>query len=980
MTTYGPLRPEETAELKTIFWSVPALYFRVTADGTIVDFGPGRADDLPLSPERFFGRRMTELLPEPVGRQVAEAIAATIAQRVATTVEYPLTVPSGEKRFEAHLVPYAGDQAVMVVRDVSDRHRAQEAVHRARADLETQVVARTAALEQAMAALREGEERFRALAENSPDVIMRFDRGCRHLYANASVERMTGIPAGDFIAKTHRELGFPEALCELWEGAITRVFANGQTHHVEFELPTHVWIDWLLVPEFAADQTVVAVTADARDITAIKHVEEALERRVAERTAELEAANAALQTEIAERRQTEDDLRQALAWQEAIFEGSRDAMFISDARSQFTAVNGAACELTGYSRDELLRTRIPDLYEDVDLRAYEEFHDRVLAGEEIVSEARIRRKDGSKADTEFNNHRVVIGGASFMHTVARDVTLRRRAEEDLRKSTQIVEGILDAIPVRVFWKDTNLVYLGCNAVFARDAGFSDPKDVVGKDDYQMAWREQAELYRADDRQVLESGCARLLEEEPQTTPEGNTITLLTSKLPLYGSNGEVSGVLGAYMDITPRKRAEEALRESEERYRLIAENTADVIWTLDLASRRLTYVSPSVERLRGFSPEEVLAQPFGASLTPDSLRRVEEYLAAALAALAAGDVTARTGMIEADMPTKEGGVVPTEVVATALNDADGRVTSVLGVTRDITERKRAETALRESEERYRSLFEQSPLGIYRTTPEGRILVANPALLQMLGYSSMDEVRSLNLEETGFEPEYPRHLFKDAIERVGEVRGFETIWTAKDGRRAYLRHTARQIRGADGKSLYYEGVVEDVTAQRRAQEERRRLVAAVEQASETIVITDTDGRIEYVNPAFERTCGYTRDEATGRKLSMLDSGGHDDAYYATLWQTITRSETWQGHFVNRRKDGSLYEEEATISPIRDGGGTIVNFVVVKRDVTQEVALQTQLRQAQKMDAVGMLAGGVAHDFNNRAAGDAQPRGTRSRPAR
>ena len=427
-----------------------------------------------------------------------------------------------------------------------------------------------------------------------------------------------------------------------------------------------------------------------------------------------------------------------------------------------------------------------------------------------------------------------------------------------------------------------------------------------------------------------------------------------------------------YDDVTDRKHAEEALRKSEERYRLIAKNTADVIWTLDLATRRLTYVSPSVEKLRGFSAKEVLAQPFEDGLTPDSCRRVEAHLAASLAALAAGDQSARTSTIEADMPTKDGGVVQTEVVATALSDASGRVTSVLGVTRDITERKRAEAALRESEERYRSLFEQSPLGIYRTTPDGRILVANPALLQMLGYASLDELRSLNLEETGFQPTYPRHLFKAAIERVGEVRDFETIWTTKDGRRAYLRHTARQIRDADGKSLYYEGIVEDVTAQRRGEEERRRLVAAVEQASETMVITDTEGRIEYANPAFERTSGYTREEAIGNELNMLRTGEHDDAYYARLWQTITHSENWHGRFVNRRKDGRLYAEEATISPVRDASGTIVNFVVVKRDVTQEMALEEQLRHAQKMEAVGRLAGGVAHDFNNLLQAMLEPR--------
>ena len=283
--------------------------------------------------------------------------------------------------------------------------------------------------------------------------------------------------------------------------------------------------------------------------------------------------------------------------------------------------------------------------------------------------------------------------------------------------------------------------------------------------------------------------------------------------------------------------------------------------------------------------------------------------------------------------------------------------------REITERRRAEEALSESEARYRNLFEQSPLGIYQTTPDGKMLAANAALLSALGYASLEELATRNLELDGYVARHPRQEFQGRVEREGAVIGFESAWLNKDSQELVVRESARAVRDQGGRTLYYEGTIEDVTAQRRAGEERRRLVAAVEQASETIVITDTEGRIEYVNPAFERTCGYTPEEATGQKLSMLDDGEHDDAYYATLWQTITQSETWQGHFVNRRKDGSFYEEDATISPIRDGSGTIVNFIALKRDVTQEVALQNQLLQAQKMEAIGMLAGGVAHDFNN-----------------
>jgi len=145
-----------------------------------------------------------------------------------------------------------------------------------------------------------------------------------------------------------------------------------------------------------------------------------------------------------------------------------------------------------------------------------------------------------------------------------DIAERKQAEESLRAAFQIIEGIIDAIPVRVFWKDRDLVYLGCNAIFAHDAGYADSKDIIGKDDYQMGWRDLAELYRSDDRQVIESGCSKLLIEEPQTTPEGNSIVLLTSKMPLRSSEGEIIGVLGTYMDITERKRTEQELQQTNQ--------------------------------------------------------------------------------------------------------------------------------------------------------------------------------------------------------------------------------------------------------------------------------------------------------------------------------------------------------------------------------------------------------------------------------
>ncbi len=144
-----------------------------------------------------------------------------------------------------------------------------------------------------------------------------------------------------------------------------------------------------------------------------------------------------------------------------------------------------------------------------------------------------------------------------------DITETKLLEEKLRESKQLVEGIMNAIPVRVFWKDTELRYLGCNIRFAQDAGFESPDQLIGKDDFQMSWKAQAARYRQDDQQVITTGMPKLLIEEPLTTPSGQVITLLTSKLPLRNAQGEISGVLGTYIDQTEYKGAEEARDQLE---------------------------------------------------------------------------------------------------------------------------------------------------------------------------------------------------------------------------------------------------------------------------------------------------------------------------------------------------------------------------------------------------------------------------------
>ncbi len=239
----------------------------------------------------------------------------------------------------------------------------------------------------------------------------------------------------------------------------------------------------------------------------------------------------------------------------------------------------------------------------------------------------------------------------------------------------------------------------------------------------------------------------------------------------------------------------------------------------------------------------------------------------------------------------------------------------------------------------------------------------------LGYT-MDQLREMTPLDlkAEFDADRFEQLLLPLLRGEKSCQTFETVHRRADGS-LYPVEVRLQLFEHNGDRVFL-AIILDLTQRRRAEAERSRLLQVIDRARDSIVVTDPDGTIQYVNPAFEAVTGYRRAEVLGRNPNILKSGHHDQAFYRELWETITGGRTWAGRIVNRRRDGTLYTEETTISPVMDEGGNIINFLAVKRDITQQlqaaeerVRLEEQLHRAQRLESVGRLAGGIAHDFNN-----------------
>lgn len=291
------------------------------------------------------------------------------------------------------------------------------------------------------------------------------------------------------------------------------------------------------------------------------------------------------------------------------------------------------------------------------------------------------------------------------------------------------------------------------------------------------------------------------------------------------------------------------------------------------------------------------------------------------------------------------------------------------IVQDVTERKKAEQALIESEKRYEQLAEQSRTFAWEVDLNGLYTYISPIAETIIGYKPEELVGKKHFYDLA-PAEDKQGIIAEAEHIMADNGNFENLENRiviKSGEIIWVNSSGIAVKDSEGNITGIRGNDRDITTRKAAEAGMNRLAACIEQADESVVITSRDGVIEYVNPAFTSVTGYTREEVIGQNPRILKSGTHDHTLYQEMWRVLGKGKVWRGRLINKKKDGTLYTQETSISPIRDEAGHVVNYAAVTHDISETLALQEQLLQSQKMESVGRLAGGIAHDFNNMLMG-------------
>ncbi|MDQ3128401.1 MAG: PAS domain S-box protein, partial [Chloroflexota bacterium] len=643
-----------------------------------------------------------------------------------------------------------------------------------------------------------------------------------------------------------------------------------------------------------------------------------------------------------ERDRTLAALRASEARYHGLFERAADAVLIADDDGCYVDANAAACVLFGVPRDRLIGHSLAEfVVGGADVPDPEAAWSAFLAAGEMSGQVRIQRPDGSVRDA---GSRATANFTPGRHlSVVRDETERTAAAAALADSEtrfrSSIESMLDPFAILTAIRDAAGMIVDFELTFvneplARLFGWTSEPARGGALLTRLPAHASNGLFNAYCA-VVESGQPYVHDEliyEDDLESGSHVRLALDLRVVRLGDGVALTG-----REISAYLASQAALADSEERFRLLAERSRDVIFKFrsspDFA---FEYISPSITDLVGYTPAELVDDAeLGKSLIhpddwPELAARIDD-----------GSFFAEPAVIR--WIRTDGSVLWMEHVTTEILDATGQRVSIEGVARDVTARILAREALVASERRFRNALDGIALHSLILDPEGRIEFANHYHLAATGWSEEDLIGSDAFVWLADEddPDARRARYMRDTAAGATMDRIETTWLTRSGEGILIAWTSSPILDEDGRLVAVSSVGEDVTARREAEAAQSRLIGAIDQAAETIIVTDAAARVVYANPAFAASSGYGVADLVGRNLWVFLREAGSTVIHRRLARRLRSGRSWSGEWSLRRPDGVAYREEVTISPVRDVNGTISSFVCVGRDVSQVRQIQASL---------------------------------------
>lgn len=619
-----------------------------------------------------------------------------------------------------------------------------------------------------------------------------------------------------------------------------------------------------------------------------------------------------------------------------------DAVVITDLEFNITSWNSGAEDIYGWREEEVLGRRMTEV---VPTKYINETREDVLVQfrqhEKWSGVVRQTTKEGKELliSASVSMIKDESGTPISVVAISRDITDYKQVEHALERE-KIFRDIAQSIGEWIWELDQDGKFTFVAGKVEQILGYSED-EILGKTPFDFIVKSEAPRARKSVQRLIKNRQPIENWENWYTTKSGEKIYLLINGVPIFDDADNVIGYRGVCKNITQRKKAEEALRKSEEKFRLLAQNSIDVIWQMDL-KLKFTYISPSIYPMTGYTQEEWV----GTYLYHHATRK--EFFTMARQALKAikNYKTFNHIILETKMLKKNGETLPVEIIGRLLLDDKGLPVGFQGSTRDITERKKAEEALKKSRTNLSKAQSIAHIGSWELIPETQELTWSDEMYRILGLDPQTEPYTY--------PEYRKIVHPDDWDRVDQA-----VQTALNEGEGY-RITVRLVR-PDGSIRYADtrcevelddhgnvarllGTVQDVTERKKAEEKiefQAKLLSFIGQA---VIATDAKGNITYMNAAAENLYGWSEEEALGKPILNVTPSPNSQEKAKEIMKTLRQGKSWSGEFLVKHRDGSDFFAQVTDTPILDENGNLIGIIGVSQDITERKAMDEELRKS------------------------------------